>query len=88
MRYTHHVIIPVSTSICVAIDSDDPEPTLDDLYEAAQEKTWRLAMSEDTDPTVSLGEETETHKYMNRGNVCHAACTEMEVVHTEDREEG
>lgn len=84
MRYIHNIKIPVTTSVIVAVESDDPEPSLEDLYEAATTKHWRLTLNDDSDPDVELGDEVDTHKYLNRGNVCYAVCGEMELLDTED----
>ena len=84
MRYRHTVTIPVSTSISVVVESDDPKPSLKALYEAATDKHWQFKMSEETDPDVQIGETVLTHMYMNRGNVCVADCPEIELVETED----
>ena len=84
MRYIHTVVIPVSTSISVIVESDDPKPSLKALYEAACAKHWQFKTSDETDSDVQIGEVTETHMYMNRGNVCKATCPEIELVATED----
>lgn len=85
-RYTHYVVIPITGSINVAIESDDPEPSLEVLYKAAMDVPWRLALEEDGDGKVTLGEEIGTHRYLNRGNVCEAVCPEMELLETDDLE--
>jgi hypothetical protein len=83
-RYQHTVIVPLTGSLSFVIDSDNPEPSASDLFEAAQTIDWRLKLAEDGDGRVDLGEEFSLHLELNRGNVCHAVCAEVELVETED----
>lgn len=89
-KYTHHIIVPFSSSICVAVYTDEEIRDDEHAYDLAmgaieKEGTRFIANNEDDGPSdFELGEELAFHKHMNRGNVCVAACSEISWETEED----
>ena len=83
-KYTHIITVPVTTSVNVIVESDDKVKDAKHAYQMAMEKitsagTWYdLENKPGFRGAVELGEELSYHTYLNRGNVCEAACSEID----------
>ncbi len=83
-KYTHYIIVPFSSSISVAVDTDEEIRDDGHAYDLAmkaleEEGTHFIAKNNDDMPSdFELGEELAFHKHMNRGNVCVTVCSEID----------
>ena len=93
-KYTHYIIVPMSTSISLAVESD--EDIVDDQHafdlamgEMEKAGTRFEVMNEEIPGAVEFGEEIAFHKHMNRGNYVVAACPEISwETEKDDSDEG
>ena len=81
-KHKYYITVPMTGSITMSIETDEPIGDDEEAFELACEK-WNsgdhgLDVGGKEDGT-ELGE-IDLHKYLNRGNVCHAVCPEIEWV--------
>ena len=86
-RYSHDVTVPFAGSITATIESDDPNPSEQDIADAVGEMIQRLQLV--------LSEEKECHAEVNEwdvmprtheGNITYLPCTEATIDSTTDNE--
>lgn len=87
-RYSHHITIPITTSLTVYVESDEPIESMEQAFEMANER-WAVSnvnfcLKGPGDNTgydicgIHMGEELQSHMELNRGNVCSAVVPETE----------
>lgn len=77
-KHKYYVTVPMTGSICILIETDEPIEDDQQAFDLACEK-WSGSLGEDDEAAGELGE-VSLHKYLNRGNVCSAVCPEIEWV--------
>lgn len=83
-KYTHYITVPMTTSVNVIVESDEDVRDFEHAYDLAirviekAETRFELKNKSESQDLVELGEAIEFHEHLNRGNVCYAACPEIE----------
>jgi len=75
-KHKYHVIVPMTGSICISIETDEPIENDQQAFELACEK-WSGSFGGEDEVAGELGE-VSLHKHLNRGNVCSAVCPEID----------
>lgn len=87
-RYSHHITIPITTSLTVYVESDEPIESMEQAFEMANEQ-WgesdvNFCLKGPGNITgydlcgIHMGEELSSHLQLNRENVCHAVYAETD----------
>lgn len=86
-KYTHYITVPLTSSVNVIVESDEKIKSQDQAYEMAMEQIFKSnpcidlenkGTDENDKSAVGMGEELEYHLELNKGNICHAVCPEVD----------
>lgn len=81
-KHKYFITVPMTGSINVVVETDEPitddEQAFELVCEEWNEGGYGLELADpEENGKAELGE-FDLHKYLNRGNVCHAACPEID----------
>lgn len=83
-KHKYYITVPMTGSVNIVVEVDEPIEDADQAFELACEKWNDGEYALDIVDPKENGEaelgEFDLHPHLNRGNVCHAVCPEIDWV--------